>query len=101
MSLTCAGDAVNSRSEVLDDGHGASLDSQDAGQLEDHVLGAVPVVELPGQLHTNPLGALEIPENVRHNVHGVSATNTDAETAQTCAIGGVRVSFNHQESWKD
>ena len=60
MSLTCAGDAVNSRSEVLDDGHGASLDSQESGQLEDHVLGAVPVVELPGQLHTNPLGALEI-----------------------------------------
>ena len=101
MSLTCAGDAVNSRSEVLDDGHGASLDSQDAGQLEDHVLGAGPAAELTGQLDTNHLGALELPGDVRHHVHGVSAANTDTETAEASAIGGVRVCADHQESWKD
>ena len=34
LTLTCAGNAVNARSEVLDDRHGASLDAQDAGQLD-------------------------------------------------------------------
>ena len=33
ISLTFAGDAVNSVSEILDDGHDALLDSQKAGQL--------------------------------------------------------------------
>ena len=50
LTLTCAGNAVNSGSEVLDDGHGASLDGQDAGQLEDDVLGAGPAAQLTGQL---------------------------------------------------
>ena len=49
-TLTCAGNAVNAGSEVLDDGHGASLDGQDAGQLEDDVLGAGPAAQITIQL---------------------------------------------------
>ena len=99
--LTCAGDTVNSGSEVLNDGHGAALDSQDAGQLEDHVLGAGPAAELPGQLDTNHLGALDLPGDVRHHVHGVSAAHTATETAETSAIRAVKVNADHQESWKE
>ena len=76
--LTCAGDAVNSRSKVLDDGHGASLDSQDAGKLEDHVLGAGTAAELPGQLDTDHLGALELPGDVRHHVHAAGFPGSES-----------------------
>ena len=55
LTLTCAGDAVHTGSEVLDDGHGASLHGKDAGQLEDDVLGAGPAAELPRQLDTDNL----------------------------------------------
>ena len=80
-TLTSAGNAVNSGSEVLDDRHGASLDGQDAGQLEDDVLRAGPAAQLTGQLDPDHLGALELPGDVSHHVHGVSAAHTDAETA--------------------
>ena len=64
----------------------ASLDGKDAGQLEDDILGAGPA----GQLDPDHIGALELPGDVGHHVHSVSAAHTDTETAQTSAIGGVK-----------
>lgn len=34
---TCAGNGVDAVAEVLDDGPGAALHSQDAGDLKDHI----------------------------------------------------------------
>ena len=53
---TCAGDVVNARTEVLDDGASATLHCQDAGQLADDVLGCSPVGHLACQLHADHLG---------------------------------------------
>lgn len=43
---TGTGDGVDSRSVVLHDGAGASLHGEDAGYLQDHVLGAGPAFQL-------------------------------------------------------
>ena len=51
-----AADAVHSLAKVLDDVHGAALDSQDTSQLQDDVLGTGPAAQLAGQLDTNHLG---------------------------------------------
>lgn len=45
-SHTGAGDGVNARSIVLNDGASTSLDGEDAGDLQDHVLGARPAFQL-------------------------------------------------------
>ena len=64
------------------------------------ILGADPAAELSCQLDTDHLGALELPGDVSHHVHSISTTYTNAETAQTSTIGGVRVCSDHQKSCK-
>ena len=72
---------------MLDDRHGASLDGQDAGQLEDHVLGAGPAAQLPSQLDPYHIRALELPGNVSHHVHKVGADHTETETFRPPPLG--------------
>ena len=55
-------------------GHSTSLNSQD------DVLGDGPAAKLSGQLDPDHLGALKLPGDVSHHVHGVSAAHTDTET---------------------
>lgn len=53
--VTCAGNGINTRSKVLHNGTSASLDSQDAGHLQDHILGGGPSLQGTSQLNTNNL----------------------------------------------
>lgn len=85
---------------VFDDGTGSSFHRQDTGHLENDVLGTRPPLEGPRQLHPDHLGAFQLPRYVGHHVHGVSATYTDAETAQTASVGRVGVGADHQQTWK-
>ena len=74
-------------SEVLDNRHGASLDGQEAGQLEDHVLGAGPAARLLGQLDPYHIGVLELPGNVSHHIHNAGADHTETETFRPPPLG--------------
>lgn len=55
-------------------------------------------MQLARELDANDLGALELPRNVGHDIDGISAADTNADTAQTAAVGRVRVSANHQQT---
>eukprot|EP00053_Salpingoeca_punica_P020385 m.211399 g.211399 ORF g.211399 m.211399 type:complete len:843 (+) comp18318_c0_seq1:197-2725(+) len=86
-----AGEAADARAKVLDDGAGAALDGEDAGELEDDVLGRGPALELALEVDANDLGALELPGQASHHVDGVSAADADAEAAEAAAVRGVAV----------
>lgn len=86
--------------KVFYDGSSSSFHRQDTGHLENDVLGTRPPFQGPGQLHTDHFGAFQLPRYVGHHVYGVSATYTDAETAQTSAIRRVGVGADHQQTWK-
>ena len=45
-SHTGTGDGVDTRSEVLHDGAGASLHGEDTSYLQDHILGTSPALQL-------------------------------------------------------
>lgn len=61
-------------------------------------LGRGPAVELAGELDADDLGALELPGNVGHDVHGVSTADADGHHAETAGVGRVRVGADHQEA---
>lgn len=92
--------ALDTGPKVFHDGPGSSFHRQDTGHLENDVLRTRPSFELPCQLHTDHFGAFQLPRYVGHHVHGVSATYTDAETAQTAAVRRVGVGADHQQTWK-
>ena len=96
----CARDGVDAGTEVLDDGAGAALDRENAGQLEYDVLGRRPAAQLAGQLDADHLGALELPRQASHHVHGVRAAHADAQAAETAAVGRVRVRADEQHARK-
>ena len=91
-------DAVNAISKVFHDTHGASLHSQDPSNLQDDILGTGPARQLPGQLHTNHPGALQLPRDVGHHIDCVGTTHTNAEATEATTVGGVRVCANHKEA---
>lgn len=63
-----------------------------------HTLGGCPPAQLARELHANDLGALELPGDARHHVHGISAADANADTAEAAAVGRVRVRTNHQKA---
>jgi hypothetical protein len=54
-SHTSARDGVDAGAEILDNGAGAALDGEDAGQLEDDVLGRRPALQFTSKFNTNNL----------------------------------------------
>ena len=62
---------------------------ENAGQLKDHVLRAVPAAELSGQPYPDNLGALELPLDGGHHVHKVSAAHSDADRRRCYRSTGV------------
>ena len=93
---TSARERLDTRSLVLDDGTGTTLDGELTSNLEDNVLGRGPAVELALELDTNDLGALKLPGDVSHDVDSVGTTDTASNHAKTTGVGGVRVGTDHQ-----
>eukprot|EP00955_Chlamydomonas_euryale_P072936 361570-Chlamydomonas_euryale.AAC.6 len=85
--------------KVLDNGAGATLDGEDASDLEDDVLGGRPLGQLAGELDTNNLGRLELPRQAGHHVNSIRTTHTHGAHAQAACIGRVAISANHHEAW--
>jgi hypothetical protein len=57
--------------EVFHNAPCATLDCENAGDLENDVLGSCPARHLTGELDANDLGGLELPGEAGHDVHGV------------------------------
>lgn len=95
---TGAADAVDARPEVFYNGSRASFHREDTSNLQDDVLRAGPSLELAGQLDSDHFGTLQLPWNVCHHVNRVGTTDADAQTAQSSAVGGVRIGTDHQQA---
>ena len=94
-ALAGAAQALGAGAEILHDGPGAPLHGEDAGHLQDHVLGAGPAAHLPGELHADELGELELPGQPAHHVAGVGATHPDGHHTQASGVHGVAVGTDH------
>ena len=94
-ALAGGADGARAGAEVLDDGAGAALDGQDAGHLEDHVLGRGPAVELAGQLDADHGRPAQLPGHAHHHVDRVRAADADGHHAQPAGVGGVAVGADH------
>ena len=91
-----ARDRVDSRAKVLDDEARATLDGQEAGELEDHVLGRRPAVELAREVDANVVGRLELPRQVGHDVDRIGTTDADRTHAEATGVRRVAVGTDHQ-----
>jgi hypothetical protein len=47
-------------------------------------------------MYADNFGTFQLPRDVGHDIDGIGATNTDAQTAQTAAIRCVTVGANKQ-----
>ena len=94
-ALSGAAHRIGALTEVLDDAAGSALHGEDAGHLEDDVLGAGPPAHLAGQLDANQLGELQLPRHTGHDVHGVGTAHTDGDHAEATRVHGVAVRPDH------
>mmetsp|Transcript_36260 Transcript_36260/g.102163 ORF Transcript_36260/g.102163 Transcript_36260/m.102163 type:complete len:601 (-) Transcript_36260:497-2299(-) len=93
-----AGDGVRPRAEVLDDGPRTPLHCENAGHLEDDVLGARPAAELAGEPHADDLRVLQLPGHAGHHIDGVGAAHADGAGAQAAGVDGVGVRADHHHA---
>ena len=61
-------------------------------------LGSGPARDLASEVDADDLGALELPRQIRHNVHSVRASHTARNHTQPTRVGRVRVGTNHQST---
>mmetsp|Transcript_41547 Transcript_41547/g.106288 ORF Transcript_41547/g.106288 Transcript_41547/m.106288 type:complete len:369 (-) Transcript_41547:81-1187(-) len=86
---------LHTRAKVLHNGAGATLHREDARYLADDILGGGPIRHLAGQLNADHLGALQLPGQPSHDIHGVRAAHTDRAHAEATSVGGMGVRANH------
>ena len=85
----------HSRPVVFDDLADAPLDVVAAQHLEDHVLGADPVGELPGELDAENLRAGEMIGVAGHGHGDIEAAGADGQHRHPRGAGGVAVRADH------
>ena len=81
--------------EVLDHGIRTALDGQQAGELQDHVLGRGPTAQLARKTYADDLRHLQFPRHAGHHVHGVGSADADRDHAQSSGIRRVRIGPDH------
>jgi hypothetical protein len=95
-SHASATEGFDTRAGVLDDGTCSALDGENAGDLEDDVLGGRPATNFPDEIDTNDLWALELPRKTSHDVNGISTSDAAGNHTEATGVGGVRVSADHE-----
>lgn len=93
---TSARERGNTRSVVLNDSTGTTLDSEKARNLQDDILRSGPAGHLTGKLDTNHLGSLQLPGKTSHDIDSIGTTDTNSSHSKTTSVGGVRVGTDHQ-----
>ena len=99
-ALSGAAHGVGAFAEVLDDATRSALHREDAGHLEDDVLGAGPTAHLAGQLDADQFGEFQLPGHAGHDVHGVGTAHTDGDHSQTTRIHGMAIRSDHHAAWE-
>ncbi|MBA7715063.1 hypothetical protein ES703_124103 [subsurface metagenome] len=94
-ALAGGADGMRAGAEVLHDLAGAALHGQHPGQLQDHVLGGRPAVELAREMDPDKPGPFQFPGHSRHDVHRVGAAHTDGQHPQPAGVGRVGVRADH------
>src|SRR4029453_10081357 len=74
--LAGGGDRLRARAEVLDDRSRPALHREDVGDLEDHVLGRAPPVELAGQVEADEPRPAHVEREAGELVDGVGRAET-------------------------
>ena len=85
-ALAGAGDRPRTRAEVLNDGVGSTLYSEDLADLEDDVLASRPALQLTRQAHTDQLGRLHLPRHSSHHIHRIRAAHAYSDHAKAAGI---------------
>ena len=93
--LAGAGEVLRAGAEIFEDGVGAAFDGQQAGELEDHVLGRGPALERAGQPHADQARHPQLPGHARHHVHRIGAAHTDGQHAHTARVGRMGIRPDH------
>ena len=88
-ALAGAGELCAAVAEEFDDGVGAALGGENAGELQDHVLSAGPAVQFAGELDADDLGHLQFPFHAHQSVDEVGAAHADGEHAHAACSRGV------------
>src|SRR4029453_16451086 len=93
--LAGGGDRLRARAEVLDDRSRPALHREDVGDLEDHVLGRAPPVELAGQVDAYEPRPAHVEREAGEHVDGVGPADPDGDHAEAAGVGGVAVGSHH------
>ena len=106
---TRARDTIHTRSKVLHDSTGSTLDREDAGDLhvrsdlygqrtnlQDDVLGRSPSTQFSSELDTNDLGALDFPRNVGHDIDRIGTTHTNGNHTEATGVRSMTIGTDHQ-----
>ena len=96
--LASSGKAASAFAKVFDNSVRATLNSQDACELEDDVLGSSEALELAGELHADHLRVLEFPREADHRIDSVCTAHANREHAEAASVHGVGVGTNHHSA---
>jgi hypothetical protein len=61
-------------------------------------LGGSPTAHLSVKVHSDNLGALQLPGKTGHDVDGIGTTDTTGDHTETSGVGGVRVGTDHHQT---
>ena len=90
-----AGHVFGAFAEVLDNGAGAALDGENAGDLEDDIFGGGPAAEFAFKMDADEFGKFEFPGHAGHDIDGVGAADADRDHTEAAGVGGVGVGADH------
>ena len=93
--LAGCGNGVGAGAKVLDNGTGATLDGQLAGDFEDDVFGGGPTIQGPRELDADELWPAHTESAADHDVDGVGAAHADGDHPEAAGVGGVGVGADH------
>ena len=95
-AFTSRTDRLRAGTEVFDNLVRAALHGQQPTDVEDHVLGGRPPVQLPRQPDPNQFGVQHFPRQSRHDFPRVSAADADREHAQAAPVRCMRIGPDNQ-----
>ena len=99
-SLAGGRDAVQSLTEIFEDGVGSALYGKNAEDFENHIFRSGPAREFTCEMHTDEAWHLEFPRLTGQHVYSISTTYTYGHHAETTGIRSMRIGTHHHTSRK-
>ena len=86
---------IGTRTKILHDRSGSAFCRQDAGYLQDDILGRSPSIQLACEFDADQFWKLQFPGHSRHDIHRIGAAHTDGHHTQPAGIHCMAVCTNH------